>query len=59
MMRVRYPLSLPHLEDLLAKRGIDISHEIDLARSQPRFVGDDSWTSGAILNGDDGVDSPS
>jgi transposase-like protein len=27
MMRVRYPLSLPHLEDLLAERGIDISHE--------------------------------
>jgi putative transposase len=27
MMRVRYPLSLLHVEDLLAERGIDISHE--------------------------------
>ena len=27
MMYVRYPLSLPNVEDLLAERGIDISHE--------------------------------
>jgi hypothetical protein len=27
MMYVRYPLSLPNVEDLLADRGIDISHE--------------------------------
>jgi len=28
MMYVRYPLSLRNVEDLLAERGIDISHEI-------------------------------
>jgi putative transposase len=27
MMDVRYPLSLRNVEDLLAERGIDISHE--------------------------------
>src|ERR1700722_13547322 len=27
MMYVKYPLSLRNVEDLLAKRGIDISHE--------------------------------
>jgi hypothetical protein len=27
MMHVRYPLSLRNVEDLLAERGIDISHE--------------------------------
>jgi putative transposase len=27
MMSVRYPLSLRNVEDLLAERGIDISHE--------------------------------
>jgi transposase-like protein len=27
MMYVRYPLSLPNVEDLFAERGIDISHE--------------------------------
>jgi putative transposase len=27
MMYVRYPLSLCNVEDLLAERGIDISHE--------------------------------
>ena len=27
MMYVRYPLSLGNVEDLLAERGIDISHE--------------------------------
>jgi putative transposase len=27
MMYVRYPLSLRNVEDLLAERGIDISHE--------------------------------
>jgi putative transposase len=27
MMYVQYPLSLRNVEDLLAKRGIDISHE--------------------------------
>ena len=27
MMYVRYPLSLRNIEDLLAERGIDISHE--------------------------------
>ena len=33
MMYVRYPLSLRNVEDLLAERGIDISHEI--ARHPP------------------------
>ena len=28
MMYVRYPLSLRNIEDLLAERGIDVSHEI-------------------------------
>jgi putative transposase len=27
MMYVRYPLSLRNVEDLLAERGVDISHE--------------------------------
>jgi transposase-like protein len=27
IMKVRYPLSLRNVEDLLAERGIDISHE--------------------------------
>ena len=27
MMDVRYPLSLRNVEDLLAERGVDISHE--------------------------------
>jgi hypothetical protein len=41
MMYVRYPLSLRNVEDLLAERGIDISHEtvrfggIGLARCLP------------------------
>ena len=41
MMYVRYPLSLRNVEDLLAERGIDISHEtsgcvgIGLARCSP------------------------
>ena len=50
MMYVRYPLSLRNVEDLLAERGIDISHETvsvpggaGLARcSPPRFVSDAS-----------------
>ena len=42
MMYVRYPLSLRNVEDLLAERGIDISHETvrfwwnRLARFSPR-----------------------
>ena len=41
MIYVRYPLSLRNVEDLLAERGIDISHETvrfcgtGLARSSP------------------------
>jgi putative transposase len=31
MMYVRYPLSLRNVEDLLAERGIDISHEGSVA----------------------------
>ena len=34
MMYVRYPLSLRNVEDLLAERGIDISHET--VRFRPR-----------------------
>ena len=33
MMYVRYPLSLRNVEDLLAERGIDISHEKKLSPS--------------------------
>ena len=45
MMYVRYPLSLRNVEDLLAERGIDISHETvrlvepawpDVRRRDPR-----------------------
>ena len=42
MMYVRYPLSLRNVEDLLAERGIDISHEtvrfggIGLAQCSPQ-----------------------
>jgi putative transposase len=31
MMYVRFPLSLRNVEDLLHERGIDISHETDIA----------------------------
>ena len=34
MMYVRYPLSLPNVEDLLAERGIDISHELRRRRPE-------------------------
>ena len=33
MMYVQYPLSLRNVEDLLAERGIDISHETVLIAS--------------------------
>ena len=42
MMYVRYPLSLRNVEDLLAERGIDISHETvrffwpDVRRRDPK-----------------------
>jgi transposase-like protein len=41
MMYVRYPLSLRNVEDLLAERGIDISHETvrfwaDIRRRDPK-----------------------
>jgi putative transposase len=29
MMYVKYPLSLRHVEDLLAERGIDLCHEAE------------------------------
>jgi len=35
MMYVKYPLSLRNVEDLLAERGIDISHGCRLRRSRP------------------------
>ena len=34
MMYVRYPLSLRNVEDLLAERGIDISHEGVVTRTE-------------------------
>ena len=34
MMYVRYPLSLRNVEDLLAERGIDISHEGAVTRTE-------------------------
>jgi uncharacterized protein (TIGR00730 family) len=37
MMYVRYPLSLRNVEDLLAERGIDISHENMHERKQAMF----------------------
>jgi putative transposase len=48
LMYVKYPLSLRNVEDLLAERGIDISHEtvrfwwnrlreVDRARRRPHF----------------------
>jgi putative transposase len=43
MMYVRYPLSLRNVEDLLAKRGIDISHETVRSwwnRFGPMFAGE-------------------
>ena len=43
MMNVRYPLSLRNVEDLLAERGIDISHETVRYwwnRFGPLFAGD-------------------
>ena len=38
MMYVRYPLSLRNVEDLLAERGIDISHETVRFRFGPMFA---------------------
>ncbi len=38
MMYVRYPLSLRNVEDLLAERGIDISHETVRFGVVPRNV---------------------
>ena len=58
IMYVRYPLSLRNVEDLLAERGIDISHETSgsggtgLAQCSPRrFVSDASQTCAGILSG--------
>jgi transposase-like protein len=59
MMYVRYPLSLRNVEDLLAERGIDISHETVRYwwnRFGPMFAAeiranDESRTCAAILNG--------
>jgi hypothetical protein len=58
MMYVRYPLSLRNVEDLLAERGIDISHETvrfggtGVARySPPSFVSDAWRTCAAIQSG--------
>ena len=66
MMYVRYPLSLRNVEDLLAERGIDISHETVRFwwnRFGPMFAArsgrDASRTCAAIPNGADGVDAPS
>ena len=66
MMYVRYPLSLRNVEDILAERGIDISHETvrfwwnRLARcSPPRVVSDASRTCAAIRSSADGVDATS
>ena len=65
-MYVRYPLSLRNVEDLLAERGIDISHETVRFwwnRFGPIFAADirrgGSCRCEAILNGADGVDAPS
>ena len=53
MMYVRYPLSLRNVEDLLAERGAEISHEarpVLVARcSRPRSAGDGSRRCAAIL----------
>ncbi len=58
MMYVRYPLSLRNVDDLLAERGIDISHETvrfwwnRLAGcSPPRSARDERRTCAAILSG--------
>ena len=58
MMYVRYPLSLRNVEDLLAERGIDISHETVRFwwnRFGPmfaaEFVSDASRTCAAIRSG--------
>jgi hypothetical protein len=53
---VRYPLSLRNVEDLLAERGIDISHETvrfwwNRFGPPPRFVSDASRTCAAIRSG--------
>ena len=37
MMYARYPLSLRNIEDLLAERGINISHETIVAWNRNRF----------------------
>ncbi len=39
MMYVRYPLSLRNVEDLLAERGIDISHELRRRRPESTLSG--------------------
>jgi putative transposase len=49
MMYVRYPLSLRNVEDLLAERGIDISHETVRFwwnRFGPMFCGRDPKAAG-------------
>ena len=58
MMYVRYPLSLRNVEDLLAERGIDISHETVRFwwnRFGPTFAAESgrsvSRTCAAILSG--------
>jgi putative transposase len=51
MMYVRYPLSLRNVEDLLAERGIDISHETVRFwwnRFGPMFAGRDPQESGLV-----------
>jgi putative transposase len=66
MMYVRYPPSLRNVDDLLAERGIDISHETVRFwwnRFGPKFAGGIRKrriaTCGPILSGADGVDAPS
>ena len=66
MMYVRYPLSLRNVEDLLAERGIDISHETVRFwwnRFGPMFAAEirkrRSRPCAAIRSGADGVDAPS
>ena len=56
MMYVRYPLSLRNVEDLLAERGIDISHETvrfwwnrDDVRAIPALASTTRTTFGKLL----------
>jgi putative transposase len=51
LMYVRYPLSLRNVEDVLAERGIDISHETVRFWSNrfgPMFAGRDPQESGLV-----------